>query len=442
MYRKEANMSSYLAGYEQKLTTPQKAVERIKDDDTIVPSPIASEPQAMLAAIADRARQGDLKNIRIYTLLPMEYMANTTLAPDLSDVIQHYSWFVSGRDRNLVKVGLNYFVPNYLHQLPRLIRDFMDVNVAIVTVSPMDKQGYFTFGTNNDCTSTAARHCKTLIVEVNDNMPRVLGDSLLHISEVDIIVENHVPLQEVKYPDATPEDETIGKSIAELVPDGATIQLGFGGIPNAVASFLEGHKDLGIHTEVFCPGMMDLIEKGVVTGREKTLHPMKSVFTNAIGTRDMYKFINNNPSMESYPVSYTNAPAVIAQNDNLISINSILEVDLTGQCNAEFLGGHQYSGTGGQLDFVRGAFDSRGGKSFLAFHSSARGGEVSRVVPRFAADDVVTTPRMDTHYLVTEYGVVNLKGKSTRERALDIIGIAHPKFRDDLLREAENMYLI
>ncbi len=188
--------------------------------------------------------------------------------------------------------------------------------------------------------------------------------------------------------------------------------------------------------------MVDLIEMGVVTGRKKTLHPMKNVFTIALGTKRTYEFIDENLSMESYPVSYTNDPAVIPQNDNMVSINSVLEVDLLGQCNAESLAGSQFSGTGGQLDFVRGAFNSQGGKSILAFYSTARNGEASRVVPRFEIGTVVTTPRMDTHYVVTEYGVVNLKGKSTRERALDIISLAHPKFRDDLLREAENMYLI
>jgi itaconate CoA-transferase len=239
-----------------------------------------------------------------------------------------------------------------------------------------------------------------------------------------------------------PEDAIIGHAIAQLVPDGATIQLGIGGITNAVTSSLTGHKDLGIHTELFCEGMVELIKKGIITGKKKTLHPRKSIFTVAQGTREMYDMMNDNPSMESYPVSYVNDPAVIAQNDNMISINSIIEVDLLGQCNAEHIGGSQYSGAGGQLDYVRGAFNSRGGKSFLAFYSTAKKGEVSRVVPRFKTGVAVTTPRMDTHYLVTEYGVVNLKGKSTRERALDIISIAHPKFRDGLLKEAENMHLI
>jgi itaconate CoA-transferase len=435
-------MMSYQEQYRKKLTTPEKAVADIKDGATIVPGMVNSEPYALLSAIADRARKGDLKNINIYFLHPAESAAMTVLAPDLCDCIQVYTWFVGLADRARVRVGLNYFVPNYFHQIPRLIKDFMQIDVAVAAVSPMDKSGYFSFGTSNDYTSTAARHCSKLIVEVNVYTPRVFGDSLLHISEVDAIVENSAPLFETIPQEPDAEDGIIGKRVAEMVPDGATIQLGAGNVPNAIAHYLMDHKDLGIHTELFCPSMVDLIEKGVVTGRKKTLHPMKNVFTMARGTKRMYEFMDNNPAMESYPVSYVNDPAVIAKNDNMISINSILEVDLLGQCNAEFMGGYQFSGTGGQLDFVRGAFDSKGGKSILAFHSTAKKGEVSRVVPRFEAGTVVTTPRMDAQYLVTEHGVVDLKGKSTRERALEIINIAHPKFRNELLREAEDMYLI
>ena len=435
-------MSSYVAEYQQKLTTARNAVEKIEDGSAIVHGLAIAEPPALLAAIADRVREGSLKDIKIHSLLPREHAAKTVLSPDLSDSIQAYSWFVSGADRGPVRVGLSYFVPNYFHQMPRIFREFIKIDVTVTTVSPMDKAGYFSFGTANDFTSTVARCCKKLIVEVNENMPRVFGDSLLHISEVAAIVENHVPLLEMIPPEPKPEDEIIGKYIAEMIPDGATIQLGFGGIPNSITRCLKGHKDLGIHTEVFGPGMMDLIEKGVVTGRRKNLHPRKNVFTVAQGTRKMCEFMDDNPSMESYSVSYVNDPAVIAMNDNMISINSILEVDLLGQCNAEFLAGSQFSGTGGQLDFVRGAFNSRGGKSILTFYSTTTDRQISRVVPRFETGTVVTTPRMDTHYLVTEYGVVNLKGKSTRERALDIISIADPKFRDDLLLEAENMHLV
>ena len=435
-------MRTYAAEYKQKLTTPEKAVELIKNGDTLVHGSTISEPPALLAAIAHRAREGSLKSIKVYSSLPMEYAAKTVLSPDLSDCIQAYSWFVTAADRARVKVGISYYVPNYIHQIPRLVSDFIDIDVVITTVSPMDKAGYFTFGAVNDYTSVAARNCKTLIVEVNENMPRVFGDSLLHISEVAAVVENHIPLLEIMSPEPKPEDQIIARHIADMVPDGATIELGLGGIPNAIAHLLEGRKDLGIHTGVFVPAMVDLIEKGAITGRKKTLHPGKHVFMVAQGTKRMYDFINDNPSMESYPASYTEDPTVIAQNDNMISINTIIEVDLTGQCNAEFMAGSQFSGTGGQLDFVRGAFDSKGGKSIQAFYSTAKSGKVSRIVPRFEPGTVVTIPRMDTYYLATEYGVVNLKGKSTRNRALDIISIAHPKFRDELLREAEDMYLI
>jgi len=435
-------MSDYSAEYKKKLTTAEKAVGKIKNGDTLVYGSTISEPPALLAAIADRAREGDLKNIKVYASLPMEHSAKTVLSPDLSDCIQAYSFFVTAADRARIKVGLSYYVPNYIHQIPRLVSDFMDVDVVITTVSPMDSAGYFTFGAVNDYTSVAARNCKRLIVEVNENMPRVFGDSLLHISEVSAVVENHVPLLEMPVPETKPADETIAHYIAEMIPDGATIELGLGGIPNAIAHHLEGHKDLGIHTGVFVPAMVDLIEKGVITGRKKTLHPRKHVFMVAQGTKRMYDFINDNPSMESYPASYTEDPDIIAKNDNMISVNTIIEVDLTGQCNAEYMAGSQFSGTGGQLDFVRGAFNSKGGKSVQAFYSTARGGKASRIVPSFAPGTVITIPRMDTHYLATEHGVVNLKGKSTRDRALSIISIAHPKFRDDLLRQAEDMYLI
>lgn len=435
-------MNSGAAEYRKKLTGPREAVEKIKSGETIVFGMSIAQPPALLAAIADRAREGRLKDIKMYTFLPLEPALKTVFDPALSDCIRGYSWFVGGQERGLIKTGLNYHVPSYLHQIPRLCRDFMEIDAVITTVSPLDGSGYFCFGTANDYISTAARHCKRLIVEVNENMPRVFGDSLLHISEVDAIVENNVPLLEAQVPEAKPEDEIIGPCLAEMVPDGANIQLGIGGLPNAITRYLTGHKDLGIHTELLTPGMIDLIEKGVITGRRKNLHPMKHVFTTASGTRRMYEFMDNNPSVESYPASHVCAPAVIAQNDNMIAVNSVLEVDLLGQANAEYLDGTTFSGTGGQLDFVRGAFDSRGGKSIHAFYSTAKGEKISRVVPRFKTGAVVTSPRADTHYLVTEYGVVNLKGKSTRERALGIIGIAHPDFREDLLREAENMYLL
>jgi len=433
MYRQE---------YRRKLTTPEQAVAPIKDAATIVHGMASGEPPALLAAIADRVRQGDLKDLKIFSFLAMANAAATILSPDLAGLIHHHCWFVTGVERDQVRTGRHLFVPNQFHQLPRLIRDFMEVDVTVTTVSPMDRAGFFSFGTINDYITTAARHCRRLIVEVNRHLPRVFGDCLLHACEGDAIVDYDAPLPELIPAAPKPEAETIGKHIAAMVPDGATIQLGLGGIPNAVCRYLEGHKDLGIHTELLCPGMVHLIKKGVITGHRKNRHPRKHVFTNALGDRELYEFIHDNPSMESYPVSYTNDPAVIAANDNMISINSTLEVDLLGQCNSEYLGGFEFSGTGGQLDYVRGAFNSKGGKSIIAFYSTTHGGEVSRVVPRFAAGTVTTTPRMDTHWLVTEYGAVDLMGKSTCERANEIVKLAHPKFRDSLMAEARKMCLV
>ncbi len=435
-------MPTYRAQYRRKLTSPDQAVSSIKSGSTLVHGLAAAEPPALLQAIADRLRAGELRDLTVHSLLPTENVSRTLLSPDLADCVRAFSWFVSKASRSAVRVGLNYYVPNHFHQVPRLMRENLDIDVTVTTVSPMDRAGFFSFGTANDYTSTVARCCKRLIVEVNKNMPRVFGDALLHISEVDAVVEHTTPLIEFKWPGPRAEDGAIGKLVAELVPDGATLQLGFGGLPNVIAMKLMDRKDLGIHTEVFGPAMVELIRKGAVTGRRKNRHPMKNVFTVAEGTADMYRFMNDNPSMESYPVSYTNNPDVIAGNDNMISINSIIQVDLLGQCNAESLDGHEYSGTGGQLDYVRGAYNSRGGKSILAFYSTARKGQVSRVVSRLDSGAVITTPRMDVHYLVTEYGAINLKGKSTRERALDIISIADPRFRDALLKEAENMYLL
>ncbi len=435
-------MGIYKAEYQKKLTTPEKAVKKIKDGNTIIHGTTIAEPPALLAAIAERAREGNLKGIKIYSFNPQEHASKTYLTPDLCDCIEAYSWFVSKANRPQSAVGLTQFVPSYLHQVPRFIKEYMNVDITVTTVSPMDKAGFFTFGTANDLTSTAARECRTLIVEVNRNMPRVFGDSLLHISEVDAVVENHVRLMQLPPPKPKPEDAVIGKEMAELISDGAVLQLGIGGLPNAITPYLKNHRDLGIHTELFGPGMVELIKEGVVNGRKKTLHPRRHVFSVAYGTDSTFRFMNDNPSLESHPASYVMDPRVIAQNDNMAAINSILEVDLTGQCNAEHIAGYQFSGTGGQLDFVRGAYAARGGMSIMAFYSTAKNGRISRVVPRLHEGATVTTPRMDVHYLATEYGIVNLKQKSVRERAEAIISIAHPKFRDDLMKEALHMGLM
>lgn len=435
-------MKTYLQQYTSKLTSPDCAMEHITSGDTVVYGMSIAQPPALLAALADKARKGEVTGLKMYTFLPREPASKTVLSPDLADTIENYSWFVGAADRDSIKVGLNYHVPSYLHQIPQLVSEYLDTDVAMATVSPMDKAGFFSLGTANDYFSTAARTCKKLILEVNRAMPRVFGDSFIHISEVTAVIENHVPLMELKIADKKPEDEIIGPAIAAMIPDGATIQLGIGNLPNAVARYLMDHKDIGIHTEMFTEGMVDLVESGVANGCKKSIHPYKHVFTTAAGTRRMYEFMDDNPAIESYPASHICSPSVIAKNTKMVSINSVLEIDLLGQANAEHLEGATFSGTGGQLDFVRGAFASRGGMSFLAFYSTAKRGTISRVVPKLPPGAVVTTPRADTHYLVTEHGIINLKGKSTRERALAIIGIAAPQFRHELTKAAEDMYLI
>ena len=434
-------MENYLKLYKKKLTTAEKAVSRIRNNETVVCGVNFSEPPVLLSALADRARQGDLKKISTYSFNPSKHMAETIFAPDLCDVITPYAWFVSAPIRNMVKVGLAYYIPSYFYQVPRFIRDCIYVDTLITSVSPMDKGGYFSFGAASYL-RTAANKAKKIIVEVNENIPRVFGDCQIHISEVDLLIESDATILETPPPGLKDENKTIGRIVAEIVPDGATIQLGIGGLPNAVAACFANHKDLGIHSELLGPGMVHLIREGVITGRRKTLHPRKHVFAVAYGNKDVFEFIDDNSSMESYSSEYIMKPEIIATNDRMVSINSIIEVDLTGQCNAESIGGTQFSGTGGQLDFVRGAYASKGGMSILAFYSTAKNGTISKVVPRLSEGAVVTTPRMDVNYLATEYGIVNLKGKSSKQRVLDLVSIAHPSFREDLMKEADEMRLL
>lgn len=431
-------MNNYYSEYKKKLVSADEAVNNISKNATIVVGITILEPPALLKAIANRAYNDGFEKLYVYTFNPQKHLAESLLKPDLVDCIQTRAWFISGPIRGLCKVGLIHYIPSYFHQIPRLIKT-MFVDALVTSVSPMDKAGFFSC-----CASSyvipAARSSKKIIVEVNESVPRVFGDTLIHISDVDSIVENNVPLLESAIPKHKKEDEIIGKSIASIIPDGAVLQLGIGGLPNAICPYLNNHKDLAIHSELIGPGMVDLIKKGVITGKRKNIHRCKHVFGIPYGSKDTFDFINDNLSMESYPADYLMDPYVISQNDNMISVNSIIEVDLSGQCNAESIGGSQFSGTGGQLDFVRGAYMSDNGKSILAFYSTAKNGEVSRIVPKLKLT-TVTTPRMDVHYLATEYGIVDLKGKSTEERSLAIISIAHPKFRDNLMMQAEDMGL-
>ena len=428
--------------YREKLRSADDAVALIPDGSRAVQGMAIGEPPALLEAVANRARSGGLTDITLTTLLPMGASARTIFSPDVAHAVHWESLFAGGADRALIESGQAALNPVFFHQVPRLVREYMNINVALVCVSRMDRHGYMSLGVSVDLNKAAIEAADVVIAEVNPQMPRVHGNSWVHISDVAAVVEHDTPLFELPVPPPREEDEAMGRIIAEMIPDGATIQLGIGGVPNAVAKSLGGHRDLGIHTEMFVDSMVDLIESGVANGVRKTFNPRKAIYSFAAGSQRMYDFLDDNPYIEAHPVSYTNFPPNIALNDNMISVNSTIEVDLTGQCCSESMGSHQFSGTGGQHDYARGAFDSKGGKSIIAFYSTARGGTVSRVVPTLTPGAVVTTPRNEVHWLVSEYGAVNLKGRTTHERAKAIIGLAHPKFRDELTEAARALNYI
>ena len=428
--------------YRTKLHSADDAASLIPDKSFIVQGLAVSEPPAVLEAIANRARNGGYTDLRMTSLLPMAASARTILQEDVRGVIHWESMFASGADRGLINSGAAVFNPAFFHQIPRLIIEFMDVNVAVVCVSRVDKHGYMSLGTNVDIAKASIAKADVVIAEVNQHMPRVHGDSWVHISEVTAVIEHDALLNELPTPPEREEDEAMGNLIAEMIPNGACIQLGIGGVPNAVAKSLMNHRDLGIHTEMFVDSMVDLVERGVANGSQKAFHPGKALYAFAAGSQRMYEFLDDNPYIEAHPVSYTNFPPNIARNDNVISVNSTIEVDLTGQCCSESIGTDQFSGTGGQHDYARGAFDSKGGKSMIAFYSTARSGEVSRVVSTLRTGAIVTTPRNEVHWIVSEYGAANLKGKSTRERAKAMISLAHPKFREELTADAKKLNYI
>jgi itaconate CoA-transferase len=429
--------------YARKLMPPEKAVSLIPKQGNLALGLAANGPPALCAALAERARSGENKNLNVHY-----QVAAAPVAPlfdlELMDRLHLHSNFLSDLDRKLMKAaGTTSIIdhtPCYLWQLPRIYTEFIHMNVLMITVSPMDRHGYFSLGTSNDYASSVARDCDMLLLEVNENMPRVFGDNQIHVSNVTAIVENHQSLNELPDRPVTQLDEVIGRRIAEMVPDRATLQLGIGGIPNACVKFMTGHKDLGIHTEMLNNGIVDLYESGALTNKYKNIHRHKTVYTLCWGNKRLYDFIHDNPSVESYPASHINDPCVIAMNDRAVSINSTVEMVLFGQVNSEFVGGHEFSGVGGQRDFMSGAFRSKGGLAFLAFYATAKNGTVSKIVPRI--DGILTETRMEPMWVVTEHGICNLKGKTISERALAMIELADPRFRNDLLREAKCMNLV
>ncbi len=433
--------------YRSKLKTAEEAASLIPSGTKMAMGMAMAEPPALLKALAERARGGGVEGLKLYYFEATSIAGDTVLAFDLVDRIEPYCMFVTKADRNTIKRGLDEdrkvlrYVPNTFHQAPRLLSEEIGIDSFVCAVSPMDRHGYMTFGVGNDYSSKVGRTAQRLIVEVNRHMPRVLGSGAqLHVSEVAAIVEHDAPLLELPVRPGGDEDTAISKIIAEMVPDGACLQMGVGTLPNLVCAALRDRNDLGIHTEALCPGLVDLTLAGNVTNHAKHLNMGKTVYTFAMGQKAMYDFLDDNPSVESWPVDYVTNPFVVAQNDGVVSINGTIEIDLTGACNSEHMLGHQFSASGGQLDFVRGAYASKGGKSIIAATSTAAHGKVSRIVPRLSGP--VTTPRIDTHWIVTEHGRANMKGLSSTERAQALIGLAHPQFRDELTQAAREQHLI
>lgn len=433
--------------YQQKLTTPRLAAESIEDNSNLILGMGAAMPPALLNGIAERITDKGLSQLSLYYMHGTEAL-QCLLHESLQDVVKISPLFMSGFDRRHrhMQVGTERrrrmdFVPAMFHQVGRLLTEQITPDCFMVTVSPMDRHGYFSLGTNPDYGATVIRKAKKVIVEVNDNMPRVFGDCMLHVSQVDGIVENTTPLPEVIPNGASQVDQAIARQICEHIDNGSTLQLGIGGVPNAVMEYLGNHQGLGLHTELFSPGMVELIDKGVIDGSCKSLMPHKHVFTLALGDKKMFDFMDDNPAIHGYPASWVNNPSVIRKNHNMVSVNAAIEVDLSGQINAEHIAGQQFSGTGGQLDFVRGAYASPGGKSFIALNSTTKQGDKSKIVPLIQGG-AVTDTRMDTMFVVTEYGCVNLKGLSISARARALIGLAHPKFREELEQTARDLSLL
>ena len=419
-------MTDYQKMYQEKLTTPDKIARQVQSGWLLGMDTATSQTPAIMTAIAEYIRSSDITGVKVQALLdayPFEFYTDPTLAGKMTG----YSWFSSSAARKAVNAGYADIIPAYYRDFPTRIRAEYDYDAVCVEVAPMDRHGYFSLALNGSYIDAMLDKTKRIFLEVNDRQPRGLCGSLIHISQVDAIVEYNHDLPVLPPVQLDEVSKTIGGLIAERIPDGACLQLGIGAIPDATGMALKAKHDLGIHTEMFTDSMVELIECGAVNNSKKQIHRGKTVTTFAFGSQRIYDYIDDNPAVEILPVEYVNDPDVICQNDNMISINAAVEVDLFGQVCAESVGTKHMSGSGGQIDYVRGACQSRGGKSFIAFTSTAKGGTISKIKPILTPGAVVTTSKNDVDYIVTEYGVAHLRGRSLGERARQLIAIAHPR---------------
>lgn len=420
--------------YKERLTDAGTALSRIRRGARVFIGSACGEPQLLVQTLIDIASK--LADTEIIHFLDLGLAPYTD--EKYNKNFRHNALFIGANSRAAIKAGRADYSPIFLSEIPLLMqRGSMPIDVALITVSPPDDSGYVSLGISVDITKTAAEVAQYVVAEVNPNMPRTLGNSFLHVSEIDAFVENDVPLLEFSQQSPDNIAKAIGEFIADLIENESTIQTGVGKIPNSVFPYLMRKKDLGVHTETFTEDLIDVIEAGVITGRKKSLHAGKIVASFCMGTRRLYDYIHNNPLFEFRPCTYVNDPYVIAQNDRMVSINSALTVDLTGQVCSDSLGFEFYSGIGGQVDFVRGSAMSKRGKSIMVLPSTTDDGKISRVVPYPSPGSGVVVTRGDIHYVVTEYGVAYVHGKSIRDRAMALINIAHPDFREELLEAAK-----
>jgi len=427
------------AAFHEKLVTAEVALQMVSSGDTVYVHPGCAAPLRLLDALV--ARHEELENVRIVHLMslgPADYVR-----PGMEKHFRHMALFIGKNVRDSVNEGRADYVPVFLSEIPRLFTSrTIPIDVALIQVSPPDEHGFCSFGVGVECTKAAASMANVVIAQVNRNMPRVLGDSFIHVRNVTYFVEADEPLTELPRVRMSQAFEEIGRNVAGLVEDGSTLQLGIGGIPDAVLHHLRDRKHLGVHTEMFSDGMVELVEAGIVTGERKTLHPGKIVASFVLGSKKLFDFIHNNPIVEFHPSDYVNDPFIIAQNHKMVAVNSAIQVDLTGQVCSDSIGDSVYSGFGGQVDFIRGASRARDGKAVIALLATAKSGEISRIVPYLDEGAGVVTSRGDVHFVATEYGVTDLHGRSMRERARALIGISHPKFREELEEGARKRKLI
>ena len=424
--------------YGDKVVAAERAAAAVSPGHRVFIGSGAGEPQTLVEALSAQEGLSDTEIIHLLTLGVATYAE-----PRLGSRFRHNAYFIGPNVRQAVNEGRADYTPVFLSEIPRLFRSGrVVIDVAMIEVSPPDAHGYCSFGVSTDIVKAAAESAHLVVAEVNEQMPRALGDCFIHARDIDLMVPSDRPILEAVQGEPEELAKRIARHIANLVVDGATLQLGIGTIPDAVLHYLGGFKNLGVHTEMFSDGIIPLVEQGVIDNSRKTLHRGKIVASFVMGSRKLYDFIDNNPSVEFHPTEYVNDPFVIAQNDRMISINSAIEVDLTGQVCSDSLGTMFYSGIGGQVDFVRGAARSNGGRAIIALPSTVERGTISRIVPTLKPGAGVVTSRGDVHYVVTEYGSAYLHGKTVRERAMALINVAHPKFRPWLMAEAKTRKLV